>query len=400
MVVTHAGAVWTGSRDAGLLITRVEEFSRFLIRADRSPATVKTYATWALGDFVDFLLSRRIQNLEDLQRQTLEAWQDRLLACKLKPRSRSLATTGVRQFLKWAADHDYCDPRLKDWLTTVHVAPLKPKPLAPAALAKLVSHYGAAGAVGQPEQPKRLVWLRNAVGQPEQPKRLVWLRNRAMFFYFVSTGARVSEALQVPREGCERVTVRQKGGTEKLLTIPDSVRAVVLDYLAVRRDRAPLLFVSHPGERPMTPGGVRHVWHKVADQLGIARFSSHQLRHTFATELLERGVDPVTVAELLGHHGMQTIRNYAQVRGESRARAMRAIEDALHPPSWRIDPHRTSGPADGPTVESASSSTDVMTVPPADPRSLPQLSGRRGRPKFLLTWAQAISHAVVKPGIR
>lgn len=374
MVVTHAGAAWTSERDAVLLITRVEEFTRFLVRAERAPGTIGAYR-WALGDFVDFLLSRRVRNLEELDRPTLEEWQDRLLACNLRPRSRSLATTGVRQFLKWAANHDYCDPRPKDWLTTVRLPPLQPKPLAPAALATLVSYYGA-------------------IGQPSQRNRLLWLRNRAMFFYFVSTGARVSEALRVPREGCERVTVRQKGGTEKLLTIPDSVHGIVRDYLAARHDRAALLFVTHPGEHPMTPGAVRQIWQRVADQLGIDRFTSHQLRHTFATELLERGVDAVTVAELLGHRGMQTIRNYAQVRGESRARAMRAIDEALHTPTFRIAPHRTvpgsgsKGQVAGLSIESAPSDDNPA---PIDPRLLPAAGGRRGRPKFLVRLSQLVT---------
>src|SRR5207237_4617457 len=142
----------------------------------------------------------------------------------------------------------------------------------------------------------------------------------------VTAGRRVSEALRVGRVDVARAVVRQKGGTEKLLVIPPAVELIVRDYLVARRDLAQLLFVTHPGERPMQPGAVRDVWQRVADQLGIPQFTTHQLRHTFATELLERGVDPVTVAELLGHHGMQTIRNYAKVGPESRARAMRAIE--------------------------------------------------------------------------
>ena len=375
MAVTYSGPGSIGERVAVLLVARVQEFNRFLTRAGRAPGTIGAYL-WALSDFVAFLRSHRVDGLEELSRFMLEEWQDRLLACNLGPRSRSLATTGVRQFLKWAGSHDYCDPRLKDWLTAVRLPPLSPKPLPPAAFARLVAYY-------------------TTVPVPARPSPLLWLRNRALFFYLVSTGARVSEALQVPSEGFERAAIRQKGGTEKVLVIPDSVHPIVRDYLAARPDPAPLLFISHPGGRPMTSSGVRAVWKKVAVQLGIAPFTTHQLRHTFATELLDRGVDAVTVAELLGHRNMQTIRNYAQVRGESRARAMRAIEDALHPPAWQLRQPRGSNYA-GFAIESADTAGYTVALspdvkPPADPRLVPPTAGRRGRPKFLLAWSQALS---------
>ncbi len=108
MVVTHPGAAWTGERDAVLLITRVGEFTRFLTRAERAPGTISTYR-WALGDFVDFLLSRRVRNLDELDRPTLGG---------VAGSAASLPLKTSQQFLKWAAAHDYCDPRLKDWLTS------------------------------------------------------------------------------------------------------------------------------------------------------------------------------------------------------------------------------------------------------------------------------------------
>ena len=146
---------------------RIAEFARFLIREDRSAATIRTYQ-WALKDFREFLASRGLTGLHQVTRGLLEAWQDRLIAARMRPRSRSLATTAVRQFLKWAGDHEYCDARLANWLATVRVKPLQPKPLPPESLARLQAHYNPL------------------------PVGLRPLRDRAMFFYFVTTGARGS----------------------------------------------------------------------------------------------------------------------------------------------------------------------------------------------------------------
>jgi integrase/recombinase XerD len=318
---------------------QIAEFGRFLIREDRSPATVRTYR-WGLDDLCDFLRSRGVTDWQHIARADLELWQDRLIAAHMRPRSRSLATTAARQFFKWAADHDYCDNRLKDWLATVRVHPLRPKPLPSADLALLIRHYGPTPGKGH----------------------VLELRDRALFFVFVATGARVSEGLQLPRNGYERVTVRQKGGTEKLLTIPAGVQAIVREYLAARQDRGLQLFVTDPGGRPMSPAGVRQVWQRVSLRLGIIPFTTHQLRHTFATELLAKGVDPVTVAELMGHHGMASIKGYMEVRPETRSQAMRAIEEVLQTP---------------------------LPAVPVDPRAAQFVkssslgkSKRRGRPRF------------------
>jgi integrase/recombinase XerD len=336
MLAAHAFAIDSGEGLEG----RIAEFARFLIRGDRSPATVRTYQ-WGLDDLCDFLRSRGIHDWQQIARADLELWQDRLIAAHMRPRSRSLATTAARQFFKWAADHDYCDNRLKDWLATVRVKPLKPKPLPSADLAQLIRYYSPT--------------------PPRGPEQVLELRNRAMFFVFTATGARVSEGLQLPRNGYERVTVRQKGGTEKLLTIPAGVQVVVREYLAARQDRGLQMFVTWPAGRLMSPAGVRQVWQRVSLRLGITPFTTHQLRHTFATELLAKGVDPVTVADLMGHHGMASIKGYMEVRPETRGQAMRAIEEVLQAvQAIPVDPRATQ------FVKSGSLSK----------------SKRRGRPRF------------------
>ena len=298
---------------AGGFAERTAEFAQFLRREERSPATVRTYQ-WGLSDLEDFLASRGVSQMQAIGRSDLETWQDRLLAVHLARRSRSLATTAVRQFLKWGADHDYCDPRLKDWLASVRVQPLKPKPIPDADLTKLLAHY--------------------AVPSTD----LEALRNRAMFMVYLSTGLRVSEGLRLPRTGYERGMVRQKGGGEKLVTVPEKIQAIVREYLAGRVDASSVLFVTHPGAQPMTPAGVRHVWHMVAARLAIAPFHTHQIRHTFATQLLAQGIDIRVVAELMGHKNIQSTMIYTEVREAARQDAMKATMNFIRPEPVPDDP--------------------------------------------------------------
>lgn len=61
----------------------------------------------------------------------------------------------------------------------------------------------------------------------------------------------------------------------------------------------------------------------------IGRFGElagpHVVRHTFGTQLVRAGVDPVTVAELMGHARLETIRLYTRPTSADRERALAAL---------------------------------------------------------------------------
>ncbi len=106
---------------------------------------------------------------------------------------------------------------------------------------------------------------------------------------------------------------------------------------------------------------MREIWHWTCERIGIAAFTTHALRHTYATQLLERGIDSRIVAELLGHKNMQTIMVYTKVLESFRKRAEEAIGQALQLPAPDFTPDDDS---------------------PPDPRTQPR-SGR-GRPRYQL----------------
>lgn len=67
--------------------------------------------------------------------------------------------------------------------------------------------------------------------------------------------------------------------------------------------------------------------YKVCDKAGIKRFTMHSLRHTYATRAIERGVNPKTLQELLGHASIMTTMNtYVHVSDDSKLLAIRQFE--------------------------------------------------------------------------
>lgn len=80
----------------------------------------------------------------------------------------------------------------------------------------------------------------------------------------------------------------------------------LLEYLKIRPLNAPFeLWLTIDGQRPLTESGVYQLFKKAASAAGLD-VSPHDLRHTFAFNLISQGIDPKTVAHLMGHRDFRT----------------------------------------------------------------------------------------------
>ena len=285
----------------------LDDYLRALIRQARSPETVRTYR-WAISDLI------RQVGRRPLTRELLEGWQDQLLARGLRPRSRSLMAAAVRSWLKWCAVRRPGQLPADLWMSmeTVHQPRARPRPLSPADFDLLLSYMA-----------------------PRRPRATeIHLRDRSLFLFLVATGARISEALQLRRDSfAADLVVRQKGGSEKILLAPPNVREAIEDYLEVRKDDLPWLWITYAHSVPagrLSRDAAREIWERLARKVGVARFTTHQLRHTCATLLLDQGVPIDVVAEHLGHHGLGTVQRYAEIRPQRRQLAVEVMNGALH----------------------------------------------------------------------
>lgn len=67
------------------------------------------------------------------------------------------------------------------------------------------------------------------------------------------------------------------------------------------RRQEPELYIASNREEPTEPRTLRQGYSRRLKKWGIEYIRPHDLRHTFATRAIENGVDPKTVAALLGH---------------------------------------------------------------------------------------------------
>jgi integrase/recombinase XerD len=169
-------------------------------------------------------------------------------------------------------------------------------------------------------------------------------RRRALRLYaaletLYATGLRVSELIALPRKVLtaddQVLTIKGKGGRERLVPLNEAARNALTAHLAaVREDEvkgrgvSPWLFPSSGGDH-LTRQRFGQELKALALAAGIdpARVSPHVLRHAFASHLLERGADLRTVQQLLGHADISTTEIYTHVIEER----LRRLVEEHHP---------------------------------------------------------------------
>jgi integrase/recombinase XerD len=165
------------------------------------------------------------------------------------------------------------------------------------------------------------------------------LRLYALLETLYATGLRVSELISLPRAVLttdDRVlTIKGKGGRERLVPLNEAARNALAAHLAaVREDEAKdkdashWLFPSSGGEH-LTRQRFGQELKALALAAGMdpSRVSPHVLRHAFASHLLERGADLRTVQQLLGHADISTTQIYTHVIEER----LRRLVEQHHP---------------------------------------------------------------------
>ena len=131
--------------------------------------------------------------------------------------------------------------------------------------------------------------------------------------------------------------VKGKGNKERLLYVNNGAEDALIDWLSIRGDHYGAIFnpVTRGKEiqkRRMTEQAIYNLLLSRADKAKINRFSPHDLRRSFISELLDRGADISTVQQLAGHADISTTAKYDR-RGEA---AKKKAIGLLHVPYKRM----------------------------------------------------------------
>jgi integrase/recombinase XerD len=271
----------------------------------------------AIRFFLTFLKGSGKDRLEDATRQDIEAFVEHLQDRGLKinsVRNRLVAVYSLFQFL---VDND---------LFVTDILSKKIGLKLPDSLPRAID-------------PQDVKVLFSAIDHP---------RNLAMFLLLLRTGMRIGELLDLRpadvnlQEQKVMIYIGEKNYRGRVVYFSDDAREALEKWMKIRNQQRQCLFYSSRGHG-LTYATVRVSFRKYLKKAGLGHkgYTIHQLRHTFATDLLNAGMRIECLQPLLGHSTLEMTRRYARLSDQSRAneyfRAMSIIERGMKDEDSRLD---------------------------------------------------------------
>lgn len=287
---------------------------------DVAPNTVKAYRR-DLAEFCDFLgahYGAESWDWEQVDRLTMRGFLAHLTRRGLAKRSIARALSAVRSFYAFLHRND-------------------------------IVATNPARAVGSPKldrylpghlDRRQVETLFTAAQSRAGEGKYTDVRDLAILELFYSAGLRLSELRGVNRADLDLlaglVKVRGKGRKERIVPVGTHAQLALRNYERVRdllcrklglvADRT-AFFLSQRGKRMSVKGVQNAVTHWLAQVDEGAGLSTHALRHTFATHLLDAGADLRAVQELLGHASISTTQIYTHTSVER----LKQVYKSAHP---------------------------------------------------------------------
>lgn len=162
-----------------------------------------------------------------------------------------------------------------------------------------------------PVEVSRLLEL---VGRTPKCSPVIKARNKAIVALLYASGIRVSELCSLKREDItgDTLTVMGKGRKRRPCMLDSRAKQAVSQYLALRTDQNPALFLENVHGTKLKPKTVQSLFRRLSLKFGKP-VHPHTLRHSFANDLLRKGCHIYPLSRLLGHSSIATTQVYFQM---------------------------------------------------------------------------------------
>jgi len=277
-------------------------FTYLEVEKNRSPKTRENYERY-LKEFLKFT---KISRVNEITEEAVRDFRVYLNRKTIKKVTQSYYVIAIRNFLKYLAKRDV-------------------KAL-------------AAEKIELPKIPERQI----EVLEYADLERLLQtkggdlraLRDKAILEVFFSTGLRLAELCSLDRYvdlGRGELSVRGKGNKLRVVFLSPGAKSAIKNYLDKRGDAEQALFVSLTKNGRVigrvTPRSVERMVATRAKEAGIVKpIHPHEIRHSFATDLLMNGADLRSVQVLLGHANVATTQIYTHLTNKE----LKEIHESFH----------------------------------------------------------------------
>ncbi|MCD6568840.1 tyrosine-type recombinase/integrase [bacterium] len=290
------------------IIQLIPEFLEYLdIEKGLSHNSQITYARF-INRFIQWLKKEKLEELLPHQLTSEHLWKYRVFLSQtynknthqpLKRSSLNYYLIALRSLLNFFSDRD--------------------TPSLPAEKVKLFKEKQ-----GRSIKFLKLEQIKKLLNSPDV-STITGLRDRAILEVLFSTGLRVAELVNLNKNQIKienfdedlEINIIGKGGRIRPVYLSPRALKALKDYLDRRNDNNKALFINYKGPKPgnrLTARSVENIVRKYALKAGISiPVTPHTLRHSFATDLLMRGVDLRLVQEFLGHKNIATTQIYTHI---------------------------------------------------------------------------------------
>ncbi len=158
------------------------------------------------------------------------------------------------------------------------------------------------------------------------------LQERCIVLMLYTLGLRISElaSLHVSQIGDEWIRVIGKGKKERTIPLLSQIVALISEY---RSAYQPKEYIFERNGAKLSENSLRYIITKVFQKAGM-KVTPHQLRHSYATELLNHNARIADVSELLGHASMATTQIYTKLgsalKMENYLKSHPLCKDSIH----------------------------------------------------------------------
>ena len=186
-------------------------------------------------------------------------------------------------------------------------------------------------------RPKKPLQLPRVLGENELSRlfrALANLKHKAILFTAYSAGLRVSEVVNLKLQDVDSDRMQlfiqcSKGKKDRYVNLSPVLLDVLRAYISESKTKpVKYLFESQQPAIAYCTRSAQKVFQNAKNLAGIKKeVSFHVLRHSFATHLLEKGIDVIYIKDILGHFNIKTTERYLHVRKEQLVTIISPLDD-------------------------------------------------------------------------
>lgn len=277
-----------------------------------SQLTIQSYQR-EIQEFIDFLMSENINGFSEVKYAFLRGYLMQLHEKGLSSSTINHKLTSLRSFYRFLQREEYVKDNPFLLMSSLKVPQKNPDFLYIDEMIDLLDSIDVSTTLGR--------------------------RNKAMLELMYASGLRCSEVVNLTLKQIhfeeQILLIHGKGQKDRYVPFHDYAAQWLKDYIlndrpilmSVQNQDHNFVFVNKNGGK-MTNRGVENIVDRIAFHYDATKkIHPHTFRHSFATHLLERGVDLRTVQELLGHENLSTTQVYTHITNQH----LKEVYDESHP---------------------------------------------------------------------